>query len=300
MPERRNITLLLEPVVILLSIIFFVLVKSYYVIPPTSPYYISGMVALQLSIGMLLIYSISIFLEAYGRHYGNQKEMHETAHIFKLIAYPVLLLILLHTLNVSIAGLLVGAGFLGIIVGLAAQTSLGNVFASLSIVYSRPFIKGEKITIVPTSYSFSAPSYTHDTMMNEITGTVKSIGLIYTRILRDDMSMTYMPNSVINQGLIINHSRSSDRQIKIRLVAARSTNLSSFKQKLIAKLSKEKEDFYKLKDLDIKLTLLNEEETYGIIVTSRVKVLEYDRLSQWLSENAIKSLYEVEKKQRRK
>ena len=189
------------------------------------------MIALQIAIAVAIIFVVSSLIEIYGKIIHEEKEMHETAHILRLIAYPILVLVLLHSLSVSIASLLVGAGFLGIVVGLASQTTLGNVFASLSILYSRPFNKGEKITIVSTSYGMLAPTYPHEPMMNEITGTVKHIGLIYTKLLRDDVAILYVPNSAINQGLIINHSRVMEKQIRVRVKTKRSTRYRVIQEK---------------------------------------------------------------------
>ena len=53
-----------------------------------------------------------------------------------------------------------------------------------------------------------------------------------------------------------------------------------------------------MRDLNIKQALISTDDVYGISVTARVKVLDYDELSQWLSETAIKSLVEEEKRKR--
>ncbi len=243
-----------------------------------------------MALGVLLIFVGAKLVEGYGRATSNERDMREVAHIFKLIAYPVLVIILLHTFNISIGSLLVGAGFLGIIVGLAAQTSLGNAFAGISILYSRPFQAGDKITFTPTSFGMQAPSYPHETMLTEITGTVKSIGIIYTRLLRDDLSLMYIPNSALNQGLIQNQSRVSEKMVRIRLDVPMNTNVESFKKRLNTILSANKAEHEKLRALEVKISLISNHSDIGIIVTARVKVLDYDRLSQWLSESSIKAL----------
>ncbi len=246
----------------------------------------------------MVIFAVSGLLEAYGAYNKNRKEMHETAHIFKLIAYPVLLLVILHTLHISIASLLVGAGFLGIVVGLAAQTSLGNVFAGISIMYSRPFDPGDKITFTPLSVGVSAPSYPHESMITEITGTVKSIGIIYTKLMRDDWAMMYIPNSSLNQGFIQNHSRVSERNIKVRMDVPINTDVDLFKRRFTARLSRQKEDYERLLGLEVRVSMVSTSQDKGIIITARSKILDYDRISQWLSESAVKTLLEVGKKRR--
>ncbi|MGD0728974.1 MAG: mechanosensitive ion channel domain-containing protein [Candidatus Micrarchaeaceae archaeon] len=293
---RLSLASIVEPIATIAAIIAYSAFAVYHVVTPIQPNPLISIMLFQIALGLLIIFVGALSIEIYGKYTENKKEMHELAHIFKLLCYPILIIILLHTLNISIASLLVGAGFLGIVFGLAAQASLGNMFSGLSIMYSRPFTHGEKITIIPTSYSFNAPTYPHEAMMNEITGTVKSLGLVYTRILKDDMSILYIPNNAINQSIVVNHSRVYEKQIKVRLEAKRTTSISAFRKKLTSKLSSEKEDFEKLRDLIVKISLISSGESYGIVITARVKMLEYDLLSQWLSETAIMSLVEVEGK----
>ena len=45
--------------------------------------------------------------------------------------------------NVNIGGLLVGAGFLGIVVGLAARQTLGSLIAGFVLMFSRPLTIGD-------------------------------------------------------------------------------------------------------------------------------------------------------------
>lgn len=50
-------------------------------------------------------------------------------------------------LNVSIEHLLVGVGLAGVVLGIAAQQSLGNVFAGLVLIAARPFVVGDHVRI---------------------------------------------------------------------------------------------------------------------------------------------------------
>ena len=53
----------------------------------------------------------------------------------------------LDVLAVNIERLLVGAGLAGVVLGIAAQQSLGNVFAGLVLLLARPFGVGDRIRI---------------------------------------------------------------------------------------------------------------------------------------------------------
>lgn len=299
MTEHRGITSITELILIIFAILVFFVVRMYPSL--TTPFYytITLLFALRAAIGVAIIVIISILIDVYGHARSNEREIHEFVRIFRLIAYPILVLVLLQTIGVSIAGLFIGAGFLGIIVGLAAQTTLGNVFAGISIVYSNPFRAGDKITLTPVSLGIQSPSHPHEAMFTEITGTVKSVGIIYTKLMRDDWSMMYIPNNILNQGIIQNLSRVNERLVRIRLGVSRDIDVELFRKKLVANLSKQKEEYEKLRGLEIKVSLVSTEQDMGISVTARVKILDYDSLSQWLSQVAMKTLNEMKNKKRK-
>ncbi len=50
-------------------------------------------------------------------------------------------------LGVSLSHLLIGAGLAGIILGIAGQQSLGNIFAAIVMLFARPFVVGDDIRI---------------------------------------------------------------------------------------------------------------------------------------------------------
>ena len=59
------------------------------------------------------------------------------------LGYVFLIIALLAVLGVSLDHLLIGAGVAGIILGVAAQQSLGNVFAAIVMLFARPFVVGD-------------------------------------------------------------------------------------------------------------------------------------------------------------
>jgi len=63
------------------------------------------------------------------------------------VGYVVVLFGVLAVLDVSVEKLLVGAGLAGVVLGIAATQSLGNVFAGLVIILARPFAVGDHVRI---------------------------------------------------------------------------------------------------------------------------------------------------------
>lgn len=63
------------------------------------------------------------------------------------VGYLFVVFAVLSVLAVSIGHLLIGAGLAGVVLGIAAQQSLGNVFAGFVLVLARPFDIGDRIRI---------------------------------------------------------------------------------------------------------------------------------------------------------
>src|ERR1700677_890558 len=99
------------------------------------------------------------------------------------VGYIILIFALLTVLGVSLDHLLIGAGVAGIILGVAAQQSLGNVFAAIVMLFARPFVVGDSIRI-----------------RSGVTGVldvkVLGIGLTYVTVMTDD-GVLRVPTSIM-------------------------------------------------------------------------------------------------------
>ncbi|QAY76531.1 mechanosensitive ion channel family protein [Sphingosinicella sp. BN140058] len=78
--------------------------------------------------------------------------------------FAVAIVVILDNLGVNVTGLIAGLGIGGIAIGLAAQGIFSDLFAALSIIFDRPFRRGDMITF------------------GTFTGRVEKIGLKSTRI----------------------------------------------------------------------------------------------------------------------
>ncbi len=67
--------------------------------------------------------------------------------ILSAVGYVLILFCVFEVLSVSVERLIVGGALTGVIVGIAAQQALGNVFAGLVLLLARPFVVGEHIKI---------------------------------------------------------------------------------------------------------------------------------------------------------
>lgn len=99
-----------------------------------------------------------------------------------LVGYLAVLLVALDLFDVPVGHLLVGGAVTGVVVGIAAQQSLGNLFAGLVLMFSRPYIPGERIRVRAGALG------------GTIDGTVTSVGLTYTTMETAD-GIVNIPNS---------------------------------------------------------------------------------------------------------
>lgn len=122
---------------------------------------------------------------------------HDKEILKRVLQIAVLLtavLIILSLWHVDISGLLFGAGVVGVILGFAAQETLGSIIAGLVMMLSRPFEIGDWIEV------------------GEDRGVVTDITIVHTRIRGPNGEHIIIPNEVIAQQKIRN--RSAEKRIR--------------------------------------------------------------------------------------
>jgi small conductance mechanosensitive channel len=115
--------------------------------------------------------------------------------------------------------LLAGASIASVVIGLAAQSTLGNLVAGVAITLYRPFRLGDRLQV-------SAPTGTE-------VGTVEAITLGYTTLRTDDGRFVVLPNSVASSQVTINLSASQARApapLPITIQVSRETDVESARQ----------------------------------------------------------------------
>jgi small-conductance mechanosensitive channel len=105
--------------------------------------------------------------------------------------------------GVSIESIFLGSAFAGIVLGLAAQTVLANVFAGLLLVVASPFHPGDRVSIISSSYGAFAPSYPHEMAYPSYVGVVEDVELLYTILRLDAGGTAKVPNQVVLAALVV-------------------------------------------------------------------------------------------------
>lgn len=134
--------------------------------------------------------------------------------------------------GVSIQNLFFGSALAGVVLGLASQTVLGNVFAGLVIVLVGPFRPHERISIISSSYGAMAPTYPHELLYPTYSGTVLDVGLFYTTMQLDSGRVAQIPNSVVLTALIVNLTSRTLRSQRVRITLPTTVSLARVEEAL--------------------------------------------------------------------
>src|SRR5262249_47725074 len=107
----------------------------------------------------------------------------------------LVVLLALDNMGINVTTLIAGLGIGGIAVALAAQTILGDLFASLSILTDKPFLIGDVIAV------------------GEVKGTVEQVGLKTTLIRAETGEQVIIANGDLLKSRIRNLRRMYERRV---------------------------------------------------------------------------------------
>ncbi len=181
-----------------------------------------------------------------------------------MLAVIILVVFVFTIYGVNLTAALIGAGFLGIVLGLAAQQVLGNLFAGLSMLVSRPFEIGDKVTIATSSYPLTGSTYAHENQTSGFTGIIQDVGIFFTRVLLDNGAPAIFPNSVVIGALIVNHSKENLRSVRVRMDIDKKMDYGRFKSKFLE--SQEKYDIIDAEKTSVEIVDVGA-TTYQIVIT---------------------------------
>ncbi|MFA9416772.1 mechanosensitive ion channel family protein [Natrinema sp. HArc-T2] len=99
----------------------------------------------------------------------------------------------------DLGSLLVGAGFLGIVLGMAARQTLGTVLAGFVLMFARPFEIGDWIEVEGDE------------------GVVTDISIVNTQVRSFDGEYVMIPNDVIASGTVTNRSKRGRLRLEVEV-----------------------------------------------------------------------------------
>ncbi|ELY86185.1 mechanosensitive ion channel family protein [Natrinema altunense] len=122
-----------------------------------------------------------------------------TNRLSQVLIWSVSLVVILGIWIEDLGSLLVGAGFLGIVLGMAARQTLGTVLAGFVLMFARPFEIGDWIEI------------------EDDEGIVTDISIVNTRVRSFDGEYIMIPNDVIASSMVTNRSKRGRLRLEVEV-----------------------------------------------------------------------------------
>jgi small-conductance mechanosensitive channel len=122
-------------------------------------------------------------------HYLGPARAANAQFISVVAGYIIIVLFVLTLLHIPVGKLLLGGAVTGIILGVAAQQSLANFFASVILLITQPYSVGDRVYIKGG--------------LGDYRGTVLDIGLIHTTVELEDGQKALLPNAAVLSGSAI-------------------------------------------------------------------------------------------------
>jgi len=124
--------------------------------------------------------------------------------VLRLLASLAVVVVALRIAGVNTGTLAVGGAFTAVVLGLAAQQTLGAIFAGIVLQSTRPFRVGERVRFV------GGP------LAGSMEGTVTSLGLFYTT-LSQGADRTQIPNNVLLMLAVVPLREPEKVDVRVRL-----------------------------------------------------------------------------------
>ena len=126
--------------------------------------------------------------------------------LIRLASISLTLLIALRVAGLNPQTLAVGGAFTAVVLGLAAQQTLGNLIAGMVLLSARPFRVGELVRLQAGAVGGS------------VEGIVSSLGLLYTTLARGE-DRIQIPNNVVLAAAVVPLREPEPVDVKVRIAA---------------------------------------------------------------------------------
>ncbi|MGH2857940.1 MAG: mechanosensitive ion channel domain-containing protein [Solirubrobacteraceae bacterium] len=126
--------------------------------------------------------------------------------LIRLLTILIALALALGVAGVNPKTLVVGGAFTAVVLGLAAQQTLGNMIAGMVLLSARPFRVGERVRLQAGAVG------------GNVEGIVSSLGLLYTTLMRG-ADRLMVPNNVVLAAVVVPLKEPDSVDVKVRLTS---------------------------------------------------------------------------------
>ena len=142
--------------------------------------------------------------------------------LIKIILYIAVVIMALSVLNVPMSSIITILGAAGLAISLALQSCLSNLSGGFIILFTKPFTTGDIIEL------------------DDSVGTVRDIGIFYTKIATFDGKTVFMPNGKVTDAKIINYTETPARRIDLNFNISYGADFEKARKVILDIISAEK------------------------------------------------------------
>ena len=119
--------------------------------------------------------------------------------LVKTVMYVLFGLILASSIGIDVTGIVALASVASLAISLALQNMLANVIGGFTLLYTHPFSSGDWVEIAGQS------------------GSVKEVGIAYTKLTTADNKLVSIPNSAVVSAEIVNYTVTGTRRVEVKI-----------------------------------------------------------------------------------
>ena len=170
-----------------------------------------------LLVGMIVIRIVGTIINKMLAKSKLEKAAHSLIKsLANAVMYILLALIAASSLGVDVTGIVALASVVTLAISLALQNSLTNLIGGFTLIWTHPFASGDFVEIAGES------------------GTVKEIGMAYTKLITPDNKLIQIPNGTVVANDITNYTCTGTRRVDVTVSASYDAPVS----KVLAALEK--------------------------------------------------------------
>ena len=156
-----------------------------------------------LLIGMIVIRVVGTILNKVLSKSKLEKAAHSLIKsLANAVMYILLALMCASSLGIDVTGIVALASVVTLAISLALQNSLTNLIGGFTLLYTHPFTSGDYVEVAGQA------------------GTVKEIGMAYTKLITPDNKLVQIPNGTVVANDITNYTCTGTRRVDINVSAS--------------------------------------------------------------------------------
>ena len=142
--------------------------------------------------------------------------------LIKIILYIAVIIMALSVLKVPMSSIITILGAAGLAISLALQSCLSNLSGGFIILFTKPFTTGDVIEL------------------DDSVGTVKDIGIFYTKIATFDGKTVFIPNGKVTDAKIVNYTETPARRVDLKFDISYGSDYEKAREAILGVIAEDK------------------------------------------------------------